>query len=97
MTNTTRDDLDRATSGRFVRNLALSLSGGALLTLIGATAAHADDAATASEGAGAATSLWAIAAVETEASMIANARVAVWMREIIFTPCSVANFTMFHL
>jgi hypothetical protein len=56
VTNTLRGDLDRATSGRFVRNLALSLSGGALLTLIGATAAHADDSATASDGAGTARS-----------------------------------------
>ena len=43
MTNSTGDDMDRTTSGRFVRNLALSLSGGALLTLLGATAAHAQD------------------------------------------------------
>jgi hypothetical protein len=51
------DDLDRTTSGRFVRNLALSLSGGALLTLLGATAAHAQDSADAttdSAGTGAA-------------------------------------------
>ncbi|MDQ2649037.1 MAG: hypothetical protein M3Z03_05745 [Actinomycetota bacterium] len=48
------DVIDRQPSGRFVRNLALSLSGGALLTLIGAGVAHADDAATASEGLGAA-------------------------------------------
>ena len=50
-------DLDRVTSGRFVRNLALSLSGGALLTLLGASAAHAQDAADAttdSAGSGAA-------------------------------------------
>jgi hypothetical protein len=55
----TGDDLDRTTSGRFVRNLALSLSGGALLTLLGATAAHADsvnDAGTQSDGTGAARS-----------------------------------------
>ncbi|MDP1819450.1 MAG: hypothetical protein Q8K58_06080 [Acidimicrobiales bacterium] len=43
MTYSTGDDLDRTTSGRFVRNLALSLSGGALLTLLGASAAHAQD------------------------------------------------------
>src|SRR5262249_38275513 len=42
LTTSTGDDMDRTTSGRFVRNLALSLSGGALLTLLGATAAHAD-------------------------------------------------------
>jgi hypothetical protein len=47
LTNSTRDDLDRPTSGRFVRNLALSLSGGALVTLLGATAAHAQDASNA--------------------------------------------------
>jgi hypothetical protein len=46
-----RDELDR-TSGRFVRNLALSLSGGALLALLGAGAAHAQDASTASSGFG---------------------------------------------
>jgi hypothetical protein len=34
---------DRAVSGRFARNLALSISGGALATLFGATAAHAQD------------------------------------------------------
>ncbi len=57
MTITTGDDLDRTTSGRFVRNLALSLSGGALLALLGASAAHAQDAAQAgtdSAGTGAA-------------------------------------------
>ncbi len=56
MTITTGDDLDRTTSGRFVRNLALSLSGGALITLLGASAAHADDlsdAGTVSDGSGA--------------------------------------------
>jgi hypothetical protein len=53
----TRIDLDRRrTSGRFVRNLALSLSGGAVLTVLGAGTALADDgsAGTASQGAGAA-------------------------------------------
>ena len=57
MNNATGDDLDRTTSGRFVRNLALTLSGGALLTLLGASAAHAQDAAQAgtnSAGTGAA-------------------------------------------
>jgi hypothetical protein len=54
VTTTASDDLDRTTSGRFVRNLALSLGGGALITLLGASAAHADDATTASDGAGAA-------------------------------------------
>ena len=54
MTTKTDDVIDRMPSGRFVRNLALSLSGGALLTLIGAGVAHADDAATASAGTGAA-------------------------------------------
>jgi hypothetical protein len=44
---------DRTPSGRFVRNLALSLSGGALLTLLGAGVAHANEAGTASDGAGA--------------------------------------------
>ncbi len=56
MTSTTGDVLTR-TSGRFVRNLALSLSGGALVTLLGASAAQADDlsdAGTTSDGAGAA-------------------------------------------
>ncbi len=55
MTITTGDDLDRTTSGRFVRNLALSLSGGALITLLGASAAHAEDlsdAGTVSDGTG---------------------------------------------
>jgi hypothetical protein len=55
LTITTGEDLNRTTSGRFVRNLALSLSGGALLTLLGASAAHADDladAGTTSDGAG---------------------------------------------
>jgi hypothetical protein len=55
----TGDDLDRTTSGRFVRNLALSLSGGALVTLLGATAAQAQDggsAGTESGGTGAAQS-----------------------------------------
>jgi hypothetical protein len=55
--NSLGDDLDRTPSGRFVRNLALSLSGGALLTLLGASAAHAQDAAQAgtdSDGSGAA-------------------------------------------
>jgi hypothetical protein len=55
LTKSTGDDLDRTTSGRFVRNLALTLSGGALLTLLGASAAHADDVAdagTQSDGAG---------------------------------------------
>ena len=52
MTTKTLDVIDRVPSGRFVRNLALSLSGGALLTLIGAGVAHADDAATASAGTG---------------------------------------------
>ena len=45
------------TSGRFVRNLALSLSGGAVLTVVGASAAAAQDggsAGTDSDGAGAA-------------------------------------------
>ena len=59
MTHTTGDDLDRTTSGRFVRNLALSLSGGALVTLLGASAAQAQDAADAgtdSAGTGAAQS-----------------------------------------
>ena len=54
----TGNDDDRP-SGRFVRNLALSLSGGALLTVLGATAAQAQDggaAGTASDGAGAAQS-----------------------------------------
>lgn len=36
------DDLDRTTSGRFVRNLAISLTGGALITLAGAAAAKAE-------------------------------------------------------
>ena len=57
MTTTIGEDLDRTTSGRFVRNLALSLSGGAVLTLLGASAAHADDlsdAGTESAGTGAA-------------------------------------------
>jgi hypothetical protein len=44
---------DQPASGRFVRNLALSLSGGALLALFGAGAAHAQDASTASAGLGA--------------------------------------------
>jgi hypothetical protein len=45
-------DTDRPVGGRFVRNLALSLSGGALLTVAGAAVAGADEAATASDGAG---------------------------------------------
>ncbi len=53
-------DLDRPASRRFVRNLALSLSGGAILTVLGAGAgvASADDgtAGTSSQGAGAAQS-----------------------------------------
>ncbi|MDQ2649038.1 MAG: hypothetical protein M3Z03_05750 [Actinomycetota bacterium] len=48
------DVLDRTPSGRFVRNLALSISGGALLTLIGAGVAQANEAGTASGGQGAA-------------------------------------------
>jgi hypothetical protein len=59
LTHTTGDELDRTTSGRFVRNLALSLSGGALVTLLGASAAQAQDAADAgtdSAGTGAAQS-----------------------------------------
>jgi hypothetical protein len=59
LTLSTADDLDRTTSGRFVRNLALSLSGGALVTLLGATAAQAQDAGSAgtdSAGTGAAQS-----------------------------------------
>lgn len=59
MTHPTGDDLDRTTSGRFVRNLALSLGGGALVTLLGASAAQAQDAADAgtdSAGTGAAQS-----------------------------------------
>jgi filamentous hemagglutinin len=54
---TTANAQDRATSSRFVRNLALSVSGGALLTVLGASAAHAQDSAQASTdsaGAGAA-------------------------------------------
>ena len=57
MATTTNEDLSRAASGRLIRNLALSISGGAILTLLGASAAHADDlsdAGTASDGAGAA-------------------------------------------
>jgi hypothetical protein len=45
--------VDHPASGRFVRNVALSLSGGALLTLLGAGAAHAQDASTQSAGLGA--------------------------------------------
>jgi hypothetical protein len=45
-------DSDRPASGRFVRSLALSLTGGALLTVAGAAVAAADDAATASDGSG---------------------------------------------
>ena len=54
---TTGVDPGGAASGRFVRNLALSISGGAILTLLGASAAHAEDlsdAGTTSDGAGAA-------------------------------------------
>jgi hypothetical protein len=49
---------DGTPSRRFVRNLALSLSGGAILAVVGATAAQAQDngAGTASDGAGAARS-----------------------------------------
>jgi hypothetical protein len=43
---------DRPVGRRFVRNLALSLSGGALLTVAGAAVAGADEASTASDGAG---------------------------------------------
>jgi hypothetical protein len=54
LSNTTGDVLDRAASGRFVRNLALSLSGGALIALAGAGVAHAQGVAgTASSGSGA--------------------------------------------
>jgi hypothetical protein len=54
LTTTSLDVRDRVPSSRFVRNLALSLSGGALLTLIGAGVAHANEAGTASDGSGAA-------------------------------------------
>jgi hypothetical protein len=47
------DVMDHPASGRFVRNVALSLSGGALLALLGAGAAHAQDASTSSAGLGA--------------------------------------------
>jgi hypothetical protein len=50
----TDSTLERRASARFARNVALSLSGGALLTVLGATAAHAQDAGTASDGAGSA-------------------------------------------
>jgi hypothetical protein len=43
---------DRVVPGRFVRNLALSLSGGALLTVVGAAVASADEVGTSSDGAG---------------------------------------------
>jgi hypothetical protein len=54
LAKTIRDDLDRP-SGRFVRSLALSVGGGALLTFLGAGVAGAQDggtAGTASDGAG---------------------------------------------
>ena len=54
MSTSSLDVRDRIPSGRFVRNLALSLSGGALLTLLGAGVAHANEAGTASDGQGAA-------------------------------------------
>ncbi len=53
-------DIDRRTESRFVRNLTLTLSGGAILTVLGAGAgvAHAEDGAagSSSDGAGAAQS-----------------------------------------
>jgi hypothetical protein len=52
LTTISSDVRDRVPSGRFVRNLALSLSGGALLTLLGAGVAHANEAGTASDGSG---------------------------------------------
>ena len=52
MTTCTDPRTDRLVTGRFVRNLALSLSGGALLTVAGAAVASAQEAGTDSSGSG---------------------------------------------